>query len=302
MNKSFTDHTLAAGFASKVTHLTWTLAGLLLLSACSPSADTPNTDAGATQKPPATEVAKDASEKTAPAVEEKPPIMTPTDWKTLPPASIPQPPVRSDGQSITDGELLFQADFESEDLLPGTRIIYRENAPARAARDQAPGSANHVGVIMGAEGPQHPWQPTIDCVFPSVSGGVLVIAFDVYQASYDSGNLGLQVIDTRNGFNLHQKLAIYNDFVQGPGSSARLFENAVTSGVDARWHRVEWQMPLPGGKKGTMNVNLDGKLESNMRHSWKPDGAVDTVRFWLQHQRNEDILYYIDNISIRHVR
>jgi hypothetical protein len=198
------------------------------------------------------------------------------------------------------GELVFRADFETapEGAKPSINYLAHETFRAQAVTLQGPTSEQSAALLAGADAATHAWKPALEFRFAPQSGGRLKISFDFYQASYDAGSLNLQVLDLRDGFKSHQTLTLTNDFIQGPGSSDRLFKESMTAGAEARWHRVEWILPLPGGPDADMALRFDGATEGKLRHRHNPEGAVNALRFFLQLNRNADIVYLIDNLTV----
>ncbi len=173
-------------------------------------------------------------------------------------------------------------------------------AEARTLKDETTGETNQVGFLGGAEGEQHSWKPSMGWRFAPQTNGRLKITLDFYQASYDTGSLDFQIVDQHSSkFKEHKnRLVIYNNFVRLQWTPSTWFKDTITAGSEAKWHRISWEVPLPGGGDSEMAVTLDGERIGDIFHRYYPDGAVTTLRLYLFRNRSQDIAYYIDNVLI----
>jgi hypothetical protein len=121
---------------------------------------------------------------------------------------------------------------------------------------------------------------------------------DLYQASYEKGSLDFQIVDQRDGFDVHYTLLVHNDFIRIPFTAARWFDDTLTAGSEACWHRFSWLFPLPGKITGPMEFSLDGEKVVDAARKHRPEGAVTGMRLYIFQNRNPEIAYYIDNLLI----
>lgn len=222
------------------------------------------------------------------------------DFTTLPPAPGPSPFPAPE----PEGEVVVWMNFDQEPSGQDVEFqTYSHNdykAETRVLKNPTSGEENTVAFLGGADGEQHSWKPSLGWKFPPQSGGRLKITLDFYQASYDTGSLDFQIVDQHSSkFKEHRnRLVIYNNFVRLQWTPHRWFEDTLTAGKDARWHRLSWETPLPGEGDSEMAVTLDGERIGDIFHRYYPEGAITTLRLYLFHHRSSDIAYYLDNVLI----
>jgi hypothetical protein len=171
-------------------------------------------------------------------------------------------------------------------------------AETRTLTSPGNGVRNAAAFLGGATGDPHDWKPSLGWRFPPQSDGYLRITLDLFQASYEKGSLDFQLVDQRTGFDVHYTLLVQNDFIRVPFTPSRWFEETITAGSEARWHRLSWLLPLPGTITGPMELTLDDEKQVWSTRKHRTNGAITGLRLYIFQNRNPEIAYTIDNLLI----
>jgi hypothetical protein len=192
----------------------------------------------------------------------------------------------------------FDGNPEGKDAVFDTFSHADFKAETRVLTDPDTGIQNPAAFLGGAEGKTHEWKPSLGWRFPPQSEGYLKITMDLYQASYEKGSLDFQVVDQQTGFDVHYTLLVQNDFIRVPFTPSRWFEDTITAGSEARWHRLTWLLPLPGRVGDLMELTLDDENKITPARQHRETGAITGLRLYIFQNRNPEIAFYIDNLLI----
>lgn len=204
---------------------------------------------------------------------------------------------------------IAEDDFESGTLSPLARAFGNESTEVRVVGDGdfagasgADASSKQALLLRG--GAETGWRPALEYRVPPLAGGWLRVKLQIKQTSLENSQLGLHVANGPDPYHIWANLVFNPTFIRVQNVSKGL-GTTITQGADARWHTLDWTIPLPGNTEAETQFLFDGAEDNFLFKPVADPNEIETVnviKIWSPRTPNTpDMTYLIDNVVIEHL-